>query len=403
MATYTAKQGDTFELVSRKMFGTANETGKIRSSNPSLSEPFTAGSVLFIPSPAKLNTVTANEDVVTVLIDRKEFKYFSNVEFFMSFDSFDSVSITAPFDPDNKEFRETFIPFSYASVDLYIGNTLMFSGTQMGLTPQISPDSKVVILEAYAKCAVINDSNMPISSYPIELRGLKLDRIAAEVCKPFPFTVTKDTDIGATFETVAIKHSDKIYSFLVQLCKQRDLILSNDSNGDLLITKAVNSTSVASLRDDSSPVISVSPTHNDQEYFSDYTAVMPVIIGLPVASYTAKNKRLSNILRVNNFTANDAKNGDEKTVAESRRSRGLANSISYQVELATIRDSSGDLFKPNTYVDLYAPTAMIYTETTFFIRSVDTILEGDKKTCRLDLVLPESYNGNEVGSFPWEE
>ena len=166
----------------------------------------------------------------------------------------------------------------------------------------------------------------------------------------------------------------------------------------------MDSTPVASLVDTSSPVVSVQPMHDYQNYYSDYTAIVPVVIGgLPIASYTAKNKRLTSILRVSNFTAKDATNGDEKTVAESRRSRGLANSISYSVKLATIRDANGDLFKPNSYVYLEAPTAMVYTNTKFFIRTVSISFTGDEKSCILELVLPEAYNGNDVEVFPWDE
>lgn len=405
MSTYTAKNGDTFELISRRMFGTATQTGNIRRANPSLSEPLTAGDEVFVPSVAVENKVTPdNPDSVTVLINKKEFRYFNSVEFQSRFASFDSCVIVAPFEPDNLEFRKAFVPFSYASIDVFIGSELIFSGTQMGLTPQVSTESKVVILEAYAKCAVINDSSLPISSYPIELRDLKINAIARELCRPFPFNVKSDVDVGSTFESASISHTDKIYSFLTTLAKQRDVVITNDTNGDLLITKAIDAKSVAHLRDDASPVLAVTPMHDEQNYFSDYTVVVPVIIGgLPIASYTAKNKRLGNILRVENFDARDALNGEERQIAESRRARGLANSISYNVDLATIRDPDGNLYRPNTYVNLIAPTAMIYRDTKFFVRAVSIVMDGDKQTCQLDLVLPESFNGNDVEVFPWEE
>lgn len=195
-----------------------------------------------------------------------------------------------------------------------------------------------------------------------------------------------------------------IYPFLVELAKQRDLIISNDENGDLLITRAVDEKSVAQLYDDAAPVLSVTPMHDEQNYFSDYTAIIPIMLdGLPVATYTAKNKRLQNVLRVENYEANDAFNGEERQIAESRRARGLANSIGYEVSLATIRDPQGKLYRPNSYVNLTAPTAMIYNDTKFFVRSVNLVLDGNSKTCTLDLVLPESFNGKDVERFPWEE
>lgn len=416
MSNYTAKQNDTFELISRRMFGTANETGNIRKANPSLKEPLSAGDSVFIPASAKDNkpskqtstssggAIAESRDQVVVMINGQEYRFFNSIEFYSRFDSFDSCIIAAPFEPDNLAFRKTFVPFSYADVDVFIGDELVFSGTQMGLTPQVTATSKVVTIEAYARCAVTNDSSLPVSSYPIELRGLKLDRIAQEICKPFPFKVKTNVDVGAKFESASIKQQDKIYPFLVELAKQRDLLISNDENGDLLITRAVDENSVAQLYDDASPVLSVTPTHDNQNYFSDYTAIIPIMIdGLPAATYTAKNKRLQNVLRVENYEANDAFNGEERQIAESRRARALANSISYQVSLATIRDPQGNLYTPNSYINLTAPTAMIYNDTKLFIRSVTLSLDGDSKTCTLDLVLPESFNGQDLERFPWED
>lgn len=403
MSTYTAKQNDTFEKISRRMYGTTTETGRLRSANPSLTDPLSAGDSVFVPAAKRINRVTGSDDEVTLLINGVEYKYFTSIEFQQRFDSFDSILVTAPFEPENLSFRQSFTPFSYADIDVYIGQSLVFSGTQMGLTPQVTPESRTIILEAYSRCAVTNDSSLPVSSYPIELRGMKLDRIATELCRPFPFSVSKDTDVGAVFDSASIGQPEKIYTFLTKLAKQRDLIITNDAQGDLLITKAINSPSVAQLSDGDAPVVSVTPMHDNQNYFSDYTAIIPIMLdGLPVATYTAKNKRLQNVLRVDNFEANDSHNGEEKQVAESRRARGLANSIAYNVELATVRDPNGALYRAGTFVNLQAINAMIYRDTKFFIRSVSMLLDGNRKTCMLDLVLPEAYNGEDVEVFPWE-
>lgn len=403
MSTYTAKQGDTFESISRRLYGSETETGRIRKANPTVSESMTAGTLVFIPEPPAKTKINASGDDVTILISGKEFKNFTDVTVNLSFTSFDSCEIIAPFQSDNIEFRKIFKPFSYQDVAIYIGGELIFSGTQIGVTPAITPNSKTVTLLAYSRCAVTNDSAVPISAYPIALRGFDLKKIAEVITDPFPFSVVADVNTGAKFDNASIKHTDKIATFLTTLAKQRDLIVTNNENGDLLITKAVDNSSVAHLKGNQPPVTAVSPQFNEQEYFSDYTAILPVIVRQTPTQYTAKNKKLVSIMRIDNFIASDAKNGDEKVVAESRRSRGMANSISYFVDLATIRDPQGKLLKPNTSINLQADDAMIYHDTKFFIRGVTMSLSSRVKTCALDIVLPESYNGKEIEVYPWEE
>ena len=320
MTIYTTKQGDTFESVSRQQYGTEESTSTIRKSNPSSGKELEAGTTLFIPkTPKKTKVNPQSLDEVTLLIDGTEFKHFLEITVTQQFASFDTCDITAPFEPENTEFRKLFKPFSYQDVEVFIGDELVFSGTQMGVNPSVSAQSRTVTLSAYSRCAVINDTCVPISAYPVEVRGFKLDKIAKEVTETFPFDVVVDVDMGASFNVATIAPEKRVASYLTDLAKQRDIVITNNLEGNLLLTKAKESESVAFLRDDEPPLLSVVPSFSEQSYYSDYTAILPVIIRQNPTSYTAKNRKLTNVLRVDNFMATDSFNGDEKTVAESRR------------------------------------------------------------------------------------
>ena len=403
MTTYITQQGETFEDVSRKEYGTEDNTPTIRKANPSAGATLDAGTNLFIPKTPTKTKINPAADEVTVLIGSIEFKQFLEVTISHRFDSFDTCDIIAPFEPDNTQFRELFKPFSYQDVEVFIGEELVFSGTQMGVNPSVTPQARTVTLSAYSRCAVINDSCVPISAYPVEVRGFKLDKIASAVTETFPFDVVVDADVGALFKVATIKPEKRIAPYLLELAKQRDIVLTNNLEGNLLLTKAGESESVAYLKDDQPPLLSVIPSFSEQKYYSDYTAILPVIIRQNPTSYTAKNRKLTNSLRVDNYMATDAFNGDEKVVAESRRARGLANSISYTCQLATLRDPQGSLYSVNKFVNIEAPTAMIYRDTKLFIRGVTMSLTPSARTCALELTLPEAYNGQEVEVLPWEE
>ena len=273
----------------------------------------------------------------------------------------------------------------------------------MGVSPNVTAQSRTVTLSAYSRCAVINDTCVPISAYPVEVRGFKLDKIAKSITETFPFDVVVNADMGASFSVATIKPEKRIAPYLTELAKQRDIVLTNNLEGNLLLTKATESESVAHLKDNQPPLLSVTPSFSEQSYYSDYTAILPVIIRQNPTSYTAKNRKLTNALRVDNYMATDSFNGDEKTVAESRRARGLANSISYTCQLATLRTKKGVLYAVNTFVNIEAPNAMIYRDTKMFVRGVTMSLTASARVCELELTLPEAYNGKEVEVLPWEE
>ncbi|AUR92587.1 hypothetical protein NVP1174O_27 [Vibrio phage 1.174.O._10N.261.55.A8] len=403
MTTYTTKAGETFEDISRKEYGTEENTPTIRKANPSAGATLDEGTQLFIPKTPVKSKINPTLDEVTLLIGGLEFKNFLEILVSQRFDSFDTCDITAPFEPENTQFRKLFKPFSYQDIEVFIGEELVFSGTQMGVNPNVTAQSRTVTLSAYSRCAVINDTCVPISAYPVEVRGFKLDRIAKSVTETFPFDVVVNADMGASFSVATIKPEKRIAPYLTELAKQRDIVLTNNLEGNLLLTKATESESVAYLKDNQPPLLSVIPSFSEQSYYSDYTAILPVIIRQNPTSYTAKNRKLTNALRVDNYMATDSFNGDEKTVAESRRARGLANSISYTCQLATLRDPNNALYAVNTFVNIEAPNAMIYRDTKMFVRGVTMSLTSSARVCELELTLPEAYNGKEVEVVPWEE
>ena len=403
MTTHTTKPGETFEDVSRQQYGTEEKTNTIRKSNPSEGDTPAAGGTLFVPKTKEKTKINPTGDEVTLIIGETEFKHFLEITITQRFDSFDTCDIIAPFEYENADFRKLFKPFSYQDVEVFIGEDLVFSGTQMGVNPFVTPQSKTVTLSAYSKCAVINDTCVPISAYPVEVRGYTLDRIARDITDVFPFDVIVGADVGDSFNVATIKPEKKIAPYLLGLAKQRDIVITNNLDGNLLLTKAGYSESVAHLKDDQPPMRGIVPQFSEQEYYSDYTAILPVIISQSPTNYTAKNRKLTNSLRIDNFMATDSFNGDEKTVAESRRARGLANSVSYTCALSTLRDPQGALYTVNTYVNIEAPSAMVYRDTKMFVKGVTMSLTPKARVCSLDLTLPESFNGKELEVFPWEE
>ena len=407
---YKVQDGDTFELISRKKYGTETEASNIAKANPGVSEPLTAGTVLIVPpstsAPQDLQqqAQSATEDEVAILIDGKRFRFWDAVRIIRSIDAMDTVEFSAPFNSDAPDFREIFRPFSYKKVVVTVGGTPLFTGTMIVINPVVENGQKIISISAYSLPGVLNDCTSPASSYPLEFDDQGLKNIATSISLPFGIGVEFQADQGAIFERVASKPGKKTLSFLTDLAKQRKLIVASTTLGKLLFWQSVKvGNPVARLQQGIAPVLSVVPFFNGQEYYSHITGLEPVIIGLDGSQFTVKNPRLESTVRPFTFEVPDTQNSDVKAAVEAKAGRMFGNVVGYSIRVATWRDSSGKLWEPNTTMTLLAPDAMIYKEYEFIIRSVEFERERAAETAILNLVIPGSFDGKIPEVLPWDD
>ena len=172
MSEYTVQSGDTFEVISSRVYGTPNKAFLVRQANSAAVLPLQAGTKLNIPPDpdAMVFSIPENdlssEDEVSVFIDSDRFRFWQNLQINRSIDTFDSFSFSAPFEPDNAAFREAFRPFSYKPVSINIGGELYTTGTMLTPTPELG-DSNRVQVDGYARAAVLNDCSQPAASFLI--------------------------------------------------------------------------------------------------------------------------------------------------------------------------------------------------------------------------------------------
>ena len=405
---YSVIAGDTFELISRKQYGTEQYASNIAQANPGVSEPLTTGTSLIIPvKPDKVEnisqtTLSVSPDEVAILINGKRFRFWSNIKLTRSIDKIDTLDISAPFEPDLDSFKETFRPFSFQTVAITVGGIPLFKGTMISVIPSMG-DSKTIQVSAYATPGVLNDCTAPASAYPLEYNKQNLQTITNTILKPFGIKAVFEVSSGAVFERVAIDPGQKILDFLSDLARQRNLVISSTERGELLFRKSVEvGIPVAILRQGQSPVLSVSPSFNPQEYYSHITGIGPVIVGLSGEVYTVKNKKLTNILRPFTFQAQDTESGTLQDAVRAKAGRMFGNMVSYKVSLNTWRDPKGNLWTPNTLVNLQSDNAMIYKPYNFVIRSVEFSKDENSQTAVLDLVIPGSFSGTIPKELPWD-
>lgn len=409
--TYTTRAGDTFQIIARIVYGDDRKAFKLRKANPGAREPFRAGETLTVPKDTSAPTNSSQQGTagdineVEVRIDAKSFAHWTQVQIKKSLDQFSSASFQAPFEPTSFEFRETFRPFRFVALNLFIGGSLQFTGTLVTSTAAGVAGGATVNVTGYGFPGVLNDCTVPISGFPIELNGLNLNQIAVELAGFYDVGVIFNADPGAPFRRVKLAPEQTILSFLSDLAKQRNLVITDNSTGELVFTQAVDTGSpVAALKQGVQPLLGVTQeSQNPQQFFSHVTAIKTTKLGSRGAGYTVTNPHGQGAFRSSNFLLENARKSDAKIAATSRYGRMLANAVAYTVDVATWRDPSGNLWEPNTTIKVEYPDCMIYSEYEFLIRDVTFEQTANSEVARLSLVLPGSFTGEAPESLPWEE
>jgi prophage tail gpP-like protein len=409
MTSYRTVSGDTLERVSTIAYGTEEHSERIRVANPELEGGLVPGMVLVIPEipgdsrPAVLRETASSPNAVSLRINGAVFQFWNEIKLESAIDSFSMFSFTTPFEPDSPELRELFRPFEFQRVEILIGGELQFTGTLMTPTPTVAPDSATAMADGYALAGVLNDCPLPGAVQPVEYNGLTLKTIAQRQAESFGLAPVFDTPQGLAFESVTIQDGQAVLAFWKMLATKRGIVISNDEFGQPVFQTETDETEAQPLELGRPPVASVSPSFDAQAYYSHITVVSPMFLGIiEGARHTEVNPFLRGVSRPLTISVEDLEPGEEVALAKSKMGRMFANAISYHVTVDTWRDAAGALWRPNTFVELLAPRAMVYNPTRFLIRSV-SLRKEKAETATLNCVLPGAYSGGVPEALPWSE
>lgn len=408
MTAYTTIPGDTFELIARKQYGTEQEALRIQQANPGLVEPFIVGTELYVPAipdaPVdKIQQAPATGlNEVALLIDGVRFRFWQQVQITQSIDGMSTVDFSAPFEPDAPGFKEAFRPFSFKPIEITVGGDPLFTGTMVTPLPVQTPNERTIQVSGYSLPGVLNDCTFPASAFPTEFNGQTLEEIATTAAGMFGLSVVFEADAGPPFERVRCEPGKKVLAFLSELAKQRNLIISSNAAGALLfLQSAATGQAIGQLQQGQSPLISVTPTFNAQEYYTHITGVTATIVGIEGPQHTVKNPHPTDGVRPFIFSADDINPAEIEAAVNAKTGRMFGAIATYQVEVATWRDMNGALWAPNTTLKLQAPGAMIYEPYEFLVKSVTFRKERASETASLSLVLPGAYSGEIPEGLPW--
>lgn len=414
MKTYTVKQGDTIDGIATKQYGIGSESGRILSANASVADPLNLkpGTLLTIPdidnsssknNPSNISFDSTNE--VALLIDQKKFTFWTDVGITRSMDTIgDRFELKAPWTPENLEHRKIFKPFGYQDVVIYVGGEKLITGTAVNVSPFAEANKQDLTISGYSKAAVLNDVTMPLSAWPLEFSNLDLKQIAEKLVVPFGLSVKFKAEQGAQFKKVTLTPDRKIYPFLIELAKQRGLVISSDVDGNLVFQKSSTESASSSIIEGLEPYIRSNAIFDGQKRFSSFAAIgdgwekgagQSAIIDDDTI-------RKAGVLRPMIYKANDISSGDLQNDAKAKLGRSIATSISINVMVKDWRDKNGRLWRDNNRIIFQAPGNMLYKQSEYIIREIEYTKTPNSISANLKLVFPEAFSGEIRSEFPWD-
>lgn len=334
--------------------------------------------------------------------ENRKVKYFNKFTMNLVYNSIGSTfAFQSYFDPNNQEHVELYAPSHFHECTLEHNGELLLTGTILSQGFGQSNKKQMVGMSGYSRPGVLEDCEIPTTSYPLQFDGLSLAAIARRLCRPFKVDVVIDdavsSKMNSSFKVSTASESQNIQSYLAELAKQKDIIMSHNEKGQLLFTKA---------KTDIPPILEFDTTKgttpgttfnfdfNGQGMHSHITVQKQA----SSEGGNAGQETIRNPYVVGSFsyrpTVKSQSSGDDNETGSAAQ-RALANELK-GIKLTIKMDRwevDGKIIKPNNTITIIAPEIYIPRKETFFIESIDFSGDEKEQTATLNCVLPAVYNG----------
>ena len=334
-------------------------------------------------------------------IKNKKYDFFNEFKLNLKYDSIASTfTFDGYFNPENKDHRDLLHIGHFHPITVEHNDELLVSGILLSETFRHSSVKELTSLGGYSFPGVLEDCQIPTSSYPLQSDGLSLREIAQKIIKPFNLEMVIDSVVrkkmNEVYDTSTANELQPIKTYLSELASQKNIILSHTPEGKLLFTQA--NTKKPPILDfnipegGSIPGTSMSLTFNGQLMHSQITIIKQAgISGGNAGEITVINPFVPFTFRSKVLVQNSGDDNDTRKAAKNALAKEFQN---IKLKITTDRWEVDDkIIKPNNIVSVINPDIFLFKKTNWFIESIN--FTGNKKqtTAVLNCVLPEVYNG----------
>lgn len=325
-------------------------------------------------------------------IDGKEFKQFSKYSINLSFDAIASTfsfSALRDFAPKPFEYNDCVITdddgFRY------------ITGTVLNVTKAATKKEQLVNVSGYSLPGVLEDSQIPVSIYPLQSDKLTLEQIIEKVLNPFDVKFNVDTFLWKTFRQVYAKSNaepgETVKSYINRLVSQKGVVMTNSVSGSIVFTRVRPGKlkPVATFAEGNPGVFEMGLVTNGQAMHSKITVLrqaskktgrgLQATIQNPYVNTTREKTKILN-----------ADSTDLRDIEAAARNE-LGNEIAQGINL---KIKTTKLVLPGNSVKVTSEKLGLNANTVFFVQN--TTIRGDIKNevYELDCVPIDAYTQTEA-------
>lgn len=349
--------------------------------------------------------------MITIKINGKKYSFYESGNVSLKLDTVaSSFSVSGFIDENDKEKRAFLKPLTYPSCEVWLNypefnvNEKLITGTI--INPGISSVKvkSLSSLSGYSKTGILEDCNTPLELYPLQNDNITLSQIAKRYADYFGLRLkifdNALQNASIEFEKTTAEPEQSCKDYLSKLCNQRNLTLSHDNRGWLLIYKIeANIQPKVSISDKDANVISMTLNPNGQGVHSECTAFRQA---LKTTDNAAQSTVKSPFTTINRPISRILKQGDVNNTEEYAKRILSTEAKNFPVTIK-LRDwlVKGEVLRAGFYITLESNKLFIQ-KTKFIIESIEFKISARERTTTIKAVLPCVYTGELPAKSPFK-
>jgi prophage tail gpP-like protein len=329
-------------------------------------------------------------------IRTRQVEFFNDFTLDLKYDSIaSSFGFNVYFDPENEDHVELIQVGHYHIANIEHNGEQLIRGYILSEAFKDSDTRSLVPISGYSLGGVLEDSNIPVSLYPLQYDGLTLREIATKLVAPFGLKIVVDASVSAKMDSVydvsTANEKQSIKQYLSELASQKNIIISHDEFGNILFTQVKTDLKPILNFDGGLPFTEMSLQFNGQALHSEITVMKQASSdGGNAGQATVINPFVPYVYRPKVIIQNSGDDNDTELVAKMALAEELKN-----IKLTIITDRwevNGKIIKPNNLITVVNKKLNLFTPSNWFIEEVKLVGDAEKTVATLTCVLPECYN-----------
>lgn len=337
---------------------------------------------------------------MTLELNGVEFDFFTTVNLKLEYATISGTfSLSALFDPSIPAHKVLFRPLAFHKVRIKEDGTTLMTGVILSHNFTHSSEKALVTIAGYSITGVLQDSSIPTSVYPYEFNNMSLRAIIERVIKPFGVRlVVRDSalqEATSNIDQTTANHGESVASFVSKIATQRNLILSNDNLGNLVLDRPRALGDIVTFYDESAPMTRIDLSIDGQKINNPLTLQSQSDLYTDnAADETVYNPAISKsifrplVKQQQSGAINDTKLGVNSLISASLEGINLTIVTDRWYWL---NGSRLELLRPNEFIGVRSENVYIQNISRWFVTGVEFSGSPTEQTAILKCVVPEVY------------